>query len=78
MNSFILTGIAPIHDSGWNMLASVRFHELVGKKEEFCAVIVDASDSNVGVMLYDRSDDGDIDVGAVLVKEGLAIDVTTL
>lgn len=63
--------------STWEMSDCIRFHELLAKKE-FCGVVVEISEDNVvSMILYDTVVEPPIDIGAVLVEEGRATDMTS-
>lgn len=62
--------------SDWCVNDSLRFKELVSEKVLISVVVDVLDDGKISIILYDTSATPAIDVGAVLVQEGRAKDIT--
>lgn len=57
------------------MTDSIRFKNLVAHKT-FAGIPVDINEGSISLMLIDTTEEAEIDIGAILVSEGLARDIT--
>lgn len=72
---FFPTGISPLHRD-WSVEDSLRFKNLVSQKVMISVVVDVHKDGKIIIILYDTSTDEEVDIGAVLVEEGRAKDIT--
>ncbi|XP_065221872.1 tudor domain-containing protein 7B-like isoform X2 [Planococcus citri] len=70
-----LAGVTPLHGD-WCVDDSLRFKQLVSEKMLISFVVSVLDDGKISIILFDTSADDAIDIGAVLINEGRAKDIT--